>query len=481
MKKVLIAEDEKVIRQGLKAMISRSSIEVEEIIECSNGEEALKILNNQSIDVLFTDIRMPKMDGLALLQEVSKLQSKPEVVVISGYDEFNYAVEALKCGAREYILKPVNREDIYKIMSNLEEEIEKKNKVTQKLEAIEEIVEQQIKYILLNPSITRAELKSFEQGFKEHWINKENYKFFCLPRVVELPKTLEVIMYILEDYCIAIVGEKDIQTIEYYLKDKNVGVSNSYQSIYHLRIAYEQALLARRYAYIMNLPYLSYENIPKQTNIKIDDKEINKFIQLIGTGRKEEFEKTFISVLGEHNVEGLIYEEFEKLINKVVNYILEYYGTVIDRYEFEKISGFYNYADYKTYQVYLKEYLLKLNHKISSIHENSKNNHKMNEALDYIYQNYEKDLNMAMVSNHISMNYSCFSQMFKEHTGTNFINYIKDVRVNKAKELLTNTNKKVAEIAYAIGYENEKHFMKVFKNVVGISPTEYRKNSELIK
>nr|WP_301335078.1 AraC family transcriptional regulator [Holtiella tumoricola] len=103
----------------------------------------------------------------------------------------------------------------------------------------------------------------------------------------------------------------------------------------------------------------------------------------------------------------------------------------------------------------------------------------MKEALAYIKSNYEKDLNMAMVSNHISMNYSFFSQTFKEYTGMSFVNYIKDVRINKAKELLESTNKKVAEIGYAVGYENEKHFMKVFRSVTGISPTEYRKNSQL--
>lgn len=481
MKTLLIAEDEKMIRQGLKAMIKRSGVEVEEILECQNGEEALEILEKQEVAVLFTDIRMPKMDGLTLLNKLNERKISPEVVVISGYDDFSYAVEALKCGAREYILKPVNREDIYKIVNNLEQIILEKAKVTEKIEAIEDILQQQIKYILLNPSITRSELKYFEQGFKEHWINTKAYKVFCFHEKIELSPTLEIITCYLEDHYAVICSEKDIKKVEEKLREKNIGVSSSYHSIQHLRIAYEQALLARRYAYIMNLPYLNYEDIPIQKNTKIEDKDITKLVQLIGTQRKEEFEETFMCVLGEDSIEGLIYEDFEKLLQKLTGYILEAYGTFIDIIEFKQIKDFYQYADYKSYQAKLKAYLLTLNEKICEHCDNSKNNTKLEEAVAYIHKNYEKDLNMAMVSNHISMNYSCFSQIFKEHTGMNFVNYIKEVRVNKAKELLSSTQKKVAEVGYAVGYENEKHFMKVFRSVTGISPTEYRKNSGLVK
>ena len=115
MQTLLIVEDEKMIRKGIAVMASRSATSIDRIIECRNGIEALEILEKQKIDTIFTDIRMPKMDGITLLNTLSQYEEKPEIVVISGYDDFSYAVEALKCGAREYILKPVNREDIYKI------------------------------------------------------------------------------------------------------------------------------------------------------------------------------------------------------------------------------------------------------------------------------------------------------------------------------------------------------------------------------
>ena len=86
---------------------------------------------------------------------------------------------------------------------------------------------------------------------------------------------------------------------------------------------------------------------------------------------------------------------------------------------------------------------------------------------------------MAVVSNHISMNYSLFSYVFKQYTGHNFVNYLKNLRVNEAKRLLEETDLKVNEISGKVGYNNEKHFMKIFKNTCGVSPTEYRKNTRL--
>ena len=111
MKTVLVVEDEKMIRQGIKTMIQRSGVPVEVIMECSNGETALEVLREQKIDVMFTDIRMPRMDGIELVQKMQELDYQPLTVAVSGYDDFSYAVEMMRNGVREYILKPVERKN----------------------------------------------------------------------------------------------------------------------------------------------------------------------------------------------------------------------------------------------------------------------------------------------------------------------------------------------------------------------------------
>ena len=88
---------------------------------------------------------------------------------------------------------------------------------------------------------------------------------------------------------------------------------------------------------------------------------------------------------------------------------------------------------------------------------------------------------MAMVSNYVSMNYSLFSIEFKNYTGMNFVNYLKEIRIKAAKRLLENTELRIQEVGKMVGYENDKQFMKIFKNICGVSPSEYRKMKTSMK
>ena len=155
MKTVLIVEDEKMIRQGIRAMIQRSGVPVEVIMECGNGEMALDILRSQKVDVMFTDIRMPKMTGVELVQRIQELDEKPLVVAVSGYADFSYAVEMLRMGAREYLLKPVEREKLWDILRKLEQEISENRESSR---TSKRLGHQQLKYLMLNERITEEEL-----------------------------------------------------------------------------------------------------------------------------------------------------------------------------------------------------------------------------------------------------------------------------------------------------------------------------------
>ena len=139
----------------------------------------------------------------------------------------------------------------------------------------------------------------------------------------------------------------------------------------------------------------------------------------------------------------------------------------------------YAYKNIEMYTEAIYECFLQINEKLIEKFEEYKSKQKIQEALEYIQTHYHKDLNMAVVSNHISMNYSLFSLAFKKYTGINFVNYIKELRINEAKRLLVDTDKKINEISMLVGYENEKHFMKIFKGMYGVSPSEYRKNMQI--
>ena len=134
------------------------------------------------------------------------------------------------------------------------------------------------------------------------------------------------------------------------------------------------------------------------------------------------------------------------------------------------------YTDISCFEEALTGMILDIHTRINNREDFGKNGQKMKEAVEYIRENYNKDLNMAVVSNHISMNYSLFSCTFKQYTGSNFVNYLKELRIAKAKQLLADTDMKIIEISQTIGYENEKHFMKIFKAKFGMTVKEYRRS-----
>lgn len=125
MRRILIVDDEKLIRKGLQSMLQRYKKNFYDIYLCSDGEQAEKILKETNIDIVITDVRMPKIDGMELINYIKKYHKETAIIILSGYDDFNYAKEAIRCGVKEYLLKPISREKLYECMENIEVEIKK--------------------------------------------------------------------------------------------------------------------------------------------------------------------------------------------------------------------------------------------------------------------------------------------------------------------------------------------------------------------
>jgi YesN/AraC family two-component response regulator len=142
----------------------------------------------------------------------------------------------------------------------------------------------------------------------------------------------------------------------------------------------------------------------------------------------------------------------------------------------QQFSTLHTFESLGEYQNGFMDWLLDLNKRLGDRPDDANIRKKIAQAKEFILDHYADDLNMAVVSNHVSMNYSLFSYSFKQYAGQNFVNYLKEIRIEKAKELLAETDMKIVEISQAVGYENEKNFMKIFKAICGVTPGEYRKN-----
>lgn len=481
MKKLLIVEDEKIIRQGIKAIVMRSSVPIEEVILCKNGEEAYDIIKNDKIDVMITDIRMPKKDGITLVREIQSLPNVPKVIVISGYDDFSYAVELLRYGAKEYILKPIERDKINRILEKLELEIKAEN------EQQNEIVQigcQQFKYMLLNSSIADSEVTAIENKFKDYFLHGE-YVVCCTNYKTDEEMDMRTVIYLddINGQSVFIVkSENKEELLSNLLKDHFVGVSRNHKTLKELREAYGEALYARKNAFATGNFITEYSK-PKGKKETISDEMIDQFVQMVGTDKLDEANKFLIRILYKTKQELIEPDHFMWTMNTIVEKISINYKNLLDLEEINQhnLANVYEYDNAKTYYEAISKWIEFINKKLINEFDDYKNKQKIQKAIGYIQSNYSKDLNMAVVSNYISMNYSLFSYVFKQYTGMNFVYYLKTIRINEAKKLLEETDKKIIEISNLVGYENEKHFMKIFKAVCGVSPSEFRKNAQVGK
>ena len=486
MKTLLIVEDEKLIRQGIKTMVQRSGVPVEVIMECNNGETALEVIKEQKIDVMFTDIRMPKMDGIELVKQMQSCEHIPLTVAISGYDDFSYAVEMLRNGVREYILKPIEREKIINILQKLNEELESKkdeDATTQK------IGYQQMKHIILSDAVTEEELEAMEKQYADHFY-REPYRV-CCQHTVKREVANGVKNYILleelaENDVFIVPEEKCALLLKNELQDGYVGISSLHEGIRELKQAYKEACAMRKIAFARNKLQMVYteekERIPEKLladAAKLVEPSANmQRVQLMGTERLEELEKSMNQLFFETKNGRIAPEAFEACVKAFLEDLQKTYRNAIgeDEKYIEECKVIWDENCIDTYEEKLMGAIVAIHEKIHSQFDVNKNSQKMKMAVDYIEENYASDLNMAVVSNYISMNYSLFSYSFKQYTGSNFVNFLKDIRMKKAKELLAETDMKIIEISQEVGYDNEKHFMKIFKATCGVSPSEYRKN-----
>lgn len=485
MKKVLIVEDEKMIRQGLKAMILRSGVPIETVMECSNGVMALEVLKEHRIDVMFTDIRMPKMDGMELVRQAQKCDHVPLIVAISGYDDFSYAVEMLRNGVREYLLKPIEREKIRGILAKLEEEIQMKKEEEQ---MNEKAGYQQLKFFLLSDCVTEEEVSILKKQYEEYFFQK-NYVVCVAPEREWDTESISCVLFRnMRGQDVFLIEEEKIRLYaEELFADCCVGISGVHQGIDTLRLAYEEAADARKYAFCTGTVGMTMqqkkERIPEKLREEalklLSESNCQQRVQLIGTERQDELIRAWERVFSETK-QGRIYaDEFENMMNAFFQETEKTYNNAIAELKEKKkvmVGTIWEYESIDVYEEACMDWILELQTYISSQLDSSLNRQKIRDAEEYIKEHYHEDINMAVVSNYLSMNYSLFSYSFKQYTGTNFVSYLKDIRMKKAKELLEQTDKKIIEISREVGYENDKHFLKLFKNTFGISPSEYRKN-----
>lgn len=254
MNKLVIADDEKKVRNRVISIIESAHIPISEIIECDNGEKALDIIKNEEIDVLITDVNMPQLDGIMLAREIKKLGCNTKIIVISWYNDFDYAVNLLRSGVREYLLKPINKDDMINIMRLLQNELNDEKK---EYKDNVNLLYDQIKHAFYHrdfygDSINKTIIKL------KHKVKETNYVIICTNYKQE--KNIsdnEFFFDSISGHNIIMTNPKNVnELLEGKLKGYGVGVSKVYNDLNLVYIASKEAIGKRKDNYFISLMFL---------------------------------------------------------------------------------------------------------------------------------------------------------------------------------------------------------------------------------
>lgn len=469
MNTILIAEDEKFIRMGLKTMVQRSGIPVSEVLEARDGEEALETLRTHSVDLLITDIRMPKMDGIQLVEQLNTLPHAPLVLVVSGYDDFNYAVAMLRSGVSDYLLKPVERQKLCEVLEKLEQQYQERQKVIvrgkqQFLNAL--------RYLMREKEPGSPESQQTAERYRDQFFSGKYTGFFCRPSKESFP---EAVIQLREDFgCrFYLVPEEMTQGVRGALP-RIMGESESCLGLEQLPRCYQQSKRRWQRAFFTEAPCASEEEAGSDTPTVT----VERLMNLVSLSRSQEIlrlMKVQCRLVAQGDLKA---EAFAGFNTAFIQGLCRTYKNLIDPTDDPvRFARLWEFGSAKAYLEQLSQWLTLFCGRVTQEFADYENKQKIRQAVQYIQENFRSQLNMAVVSNEVSMNYSLFSLLFKQYTGTNFVSYLQNLRIEEAKRLLKATDWRVNEICHKAGFSDEKHFLKVFKSATGVSPTEYRKSA----
>lgn len=530
--KIMLVDDEEEVRKSIIRKIDWADAGFEVIGDAENGQDALEKIEQNEPDVVLTDIRMPYMDGLSMAEAIRQQYPSIKIVIFSGFDEFEYAKKAIKLNVIEYILKPVNVEELTailkKIKNNLDEEIEQKRNVNLLRES----------YIKNLPTIREHFLNDLIHGGMDQQTISEKLREYEIDidhavkwlaaaihleldekaeRAVPLHKERELIPISVqklmeeklegqyrftmfhssfESILIAAVDEHNSQTgLVALLGDicketkkilevtVTIGVGGSCSDLSEIGVSFHAALNALGYRAVAgsggvicihDVEPVYYEPL------RFDSRMESELIAAVKFGPEEKIRAAIDEVVGKMEEAKVHYRQYQAYILAVINALTQ----LTQRYDLRINDVFGVETDYfdilnkveKTENIrqYLSEVALKMNRAMDEERSNTTKN-VIREAKQYIRDNYQDpDLSVEKICRHLHMSPAYFSTMFKKETGQAYIAYLTDVRLSRAVELLMTTEDKTYIIAEKVGYPEQNYFSYVFKKKFGVSPTKYR-------
>jgi two-component system, response regulator YesN len=525
---VLIVDDETHVREGIKLLGEWEKHGITTIYEASNGEEATSLIEKHRPEIIFSDMKMPKMDGTKLLEWIKDHHSTSKVIVVTGYDDYHYMRKAIHFGSTDYLLKPVDPEILNQTLETAvnewkkEEQERKKEESSGQLMNVMKPVYRDRKFTQLMNSDEGVDGGLFEElGFQASQsytvgiirVNQRTIEAFAGDRDLAYFTVLNVVNEIMmEKQCgigfryLSNKGEVVIIFWDRFDELEDILV-HIYQSLHstmsiacpialgkmveessQLKGSYREArkvLVGRNLlehkackVYVEKVvpdkPLKSLMDYSSSIDLAIQAGEIEAFGELIDQVRADFTENHYLSVkqLLQFENEYLLLSNRWYKANKLEAKVSEDVEGRVD--SFFDVDGNFRLDEYeakKKREIHL--FLRKIKKKASR-----KKTNIIEDIEAYLQANFDRDVKLQEISEHFYISREYISRKFKQEFKVNISDYIVAIRMKKAKSLLKNSQLKIYEIANMIGYQDDKYFRKVFKKVVGITPNEFRASLE---
>ncbi|WP_070041971.1 response regulator transcription factor [Robinsoniella peoriensis] len=490
MIKVLIAEDEIPLLRGIKNMIEKLNPEFSVVMCARNGKEAIEYLNSNQVDVIFTDINMPLADGIEVMEFANQKYPEAAKVVISGYSDFSYAQQAIRCGVKEYLLKPIVKEELEKTLCNISQRYKSMLQKKQKARLAEAVYtgkpakpgeKLQMVYFCAGPLIRDgmeeniAECDFWQGTDIESAAAGLLHEASCVYSFEKNHANEKILLIVPEN-------EADLKDFskKFLEKMKEKGIQ--------ITAAFHEGLIETH-----EIPMISHQLRRKlQENILFGESSViendadssgnaytagdDTFYSLgkeISDTRKEVFLKEAEAFF---SVRKIRQKECLQIINRILQSMGEQTGPACISEE-DREETIWNLILYSSNvrQLFLNLRRMLDERQLYTKAESSENLMKKVEC--YILENMAEPITAAVLSSEFGLVAPYLSTLFKEYSGYTLSQYIQKIRLDRAKNLLEMDEEILAkDVAEMVGYPNPLYFSKVFKKKIGVYPSEYRKN-----
>lgn len=498
---VLVIEDMQIIRQGLVNLLAEN--DSFDIKEASNGIEGIEIVQNENIDFILVDIKMPKCDGLEFLKTIKEMKLQIPSVIISGYSDFEYAEKAIRYGVSGYLLKPIEEEKFHTMIRKLKSEVDtqrSQSTILSNYQKIQLAIEKQKDDKNLLKQLFSEEKVYFKDNYytvalilfpiekKEISVRSLNHFYEThsefSPRIVEHP--------IFNNHYMLVFNSKehnytrtyeDIKKLFVYFQNKQIEkicISISDTDHYLNKEVYLQAEKASFLRFLMNKNQVFRYKNDQAEKIIINESHLKLLQKAIKNNDFTKVDELLIVLFSYH--ERVLHPRklFYRLLENLRKIGIENYGLLFSN-DLSPLKINNDYLSLRLNQQDLIQSLSNIFSEYQFIDGNFNNNsdNLISKVKNYITNHYGEEIVVKQLAELFNINYSYLSSTFKKEEGQSIVSYIKKIRVEKAKTLLIETNSSINTISEIVGYQDVQYFYKVFKQCTDQTPLKFR-NSKIM-